>query len=98
MQNVNFAELTGIERILNVLLRKKKKKKTKEQSRKKSREKSKNPPLASFLHFFFLFSTKEKITDKGYGLHEYLPPNIIFNLYILCLFTIFKKHNADRFQ
>lgn len=27
MQNVNFAELTGIERILNVLLRKKKKKK-----------------------------------------------------------------------
>lgn len=26
MQNVNFAELTGIERILNVLLRKKKKK------------------------------------------------------------------------
>lgn len=69
MQNVNFAELTGIERILNVLLRKKKKK-TKEQSRKKSQEKS-IPPLVSSLHFFFF--QLEKNTGKRYGLHEHLP-------------------------
>lgn len=99
MQNVNFAELTGIERILNVLLRKKKKKKKRKNRVEKSLEKNqKTHHLLPFYIFFFLFSTKEKITDKGYGLHEYLPPNIIFNLYILCLFTIFKKHNADRFQ
>lgn len=72
MQNVNFAELTGIERILNVLLRKKKKK-TKEQSRKKSQIKNQTHHLFPFYIFFFF--QLEKNTGKGYGLHECLPPD-----------------------
>lgn len=83
MQNVNFAELTGIERILNVLLRKKKKK-TKEQSRKKSQEKS-NPPLVSFLHFFFQLERTQICVYVN-----------IF-LYIVCLFTCLEAR-TNQFQ
>lgn len=82
MQNVNFAELTGIERILNVLLRKKKK--TKEQSRKKSQEKS-NPPLVSFLHFFFQLERTQICVYVN-----------IF-LYIVCLFTCLEAR-TNQFQ
>lgn len=55
MQNVNFAELTGIERILNVLLRKKKKK------RKNRVEKSlkKNQTHHLFPFYIFFFNSKE---------------------------------------
>lgn len=80
MQNVNFAELTGIERILNVLLRKKKK--TKEQSRKKSQEKS-NPSLVSFLHFFFQLERTQICVYVN-----------IF-LYIVCLFTCLEARTNE---
>lgn len=72
MQNVNFAELTGIERILNVLLRKKKKKR---KNRVEKSLKSKIKPITCFLSTFFFFFQLEKNTGKGYGLHECLPPD-----------------------
>lgn len=57
MQNVNFAELTGIERILNVLLRKKKKKKRKNRVEKSLK---KNQSHHLFPLYIFFFSTRKE--------------------------------------
>lgn len=61
MQNVNFAELTGIERILNVLLRKKKKKR---KNRVEKSLKSKIKPITCFLSTFFFFFNSKRIQVK----------------------------------
>lgn len=70
MQNVNFAELTGIERILNVLLRKKKKRKNRVE---KSLKKNQTYHLFPFYIFFF------QLERIQICLREYLP---LYSLFI----------------
>lgn len=90
MQNVNFAELTGIERILNVLLRKKKKKKRKNRV-EKSLKKNQSHHLFPLYIFFFFNSKRIQVKDTVY-MNIFL--YIVFNL---CLFIYLETH-TNQFQ